>query len=208
MILRLPTVSAALFLALLAPALAQQPDREQVDQFLRFLRTTTYSELLAQKALDTDVQMPPECSERELVGRELFAVTRQPRFIETREVPIEGAWAERVTIERCGRRVEHNIYFFASRVRGLHAVAGFPGRTLTEPQLQFEVARDLLGVGRRLAPQCETFDVVETRIVERPDGPTRPWTERWSLYMCGRVHEQTVRFIPDNEGRTGFRLQD
>jgi hypothetical protein len=189
-------------------AWAQKPEPEQVDRFLKYLRNPNYTELLGRKALETDAEMPPECGERALAGRTLFAVTEQPVFIDSRNVPVEGSWAERVAVRRCGTVVEHNIYFFASKVRGLHAVAGFPGRTLTQPQLQFEVARKLLATGRRLAPRCKSFDVVQTELISKPRNRTEAWTERWSLYMCGEIHQQRVRFTPDSQGRTAFRLAD
>ena len=95
-----------------------------------------------------------------------------------------------------------------ARLFHVRLVAGFPGHTLTQPQLQFEVASKLLATGRRLAPRCKTFDVVQTELISKPRNRTAAWTERWSLYMCGEIHRQRVRFMPDSQGRTAFRLAD
>lgn len=201
-----PGLVAALALAAAAPA-AAQATRENADRFLRFIGSATYSTLVVKKALDTDEQMLPPCREkREPVARRLAAITQQPEFSGVREVPIAGAWVERVSIRRCGQVVEHNVFAFASRVRGLHVVAGFPGETRTDLDLQAAVGKAVAERARREAPGCRQIEIVATALVERPASPQSPWAERWSVWRCGQVAAYVVRFAPKAGGGATYAI--
>jgi hypothetical protein len=202
---------AAALLALAAgaatgPAVGQTP-RENADRFLRFIGSATYSTLVVKKALDTDEQMLPPCRERrEPVGRRLAAITVQPEFSGVREVPIAGAWVERVTVRRCGQTVEHNVFAFASPVRGLHVVAGFPGETRTDLELQALVGKTVAERARREAPSCRQVEIVGTAMAERPAGQNSPWAERWTVWRCGQIAAYLVRFQPKPGGGANFTV--
>jgi hypothetical protein len=206
----MPRTVVAIVVALLAlagvPAIGQTP-REDADRFLRFLGSATYSTLVVKKALDTDEQMLPPCRERrEPVGRRLAAITQQPQFSGVREVPVAGAWVERVSVRRCGQTVEHNVFAFASPVRGLHVVAGFPGETRTDLELQALVGKAVAERARREAPACRQVEIVGTAIVERPAGQTSPWAERWTVWRCGQTAAYVVRFQPKPGGGASFAV--
>lgn len=199
----------ALFLIVIAgpvwhqAASAQQTQQSDIQRFVRFLGSKTYSELLGNKALDVDEKLPPRCKSRKLVRRKLFAVSQRPQFIRSREVPIAGRWAERVTVQRCGRLIEHNIFVEASRVRGLVAIAGFPGRSLTGLDLQGQAGRQVLRAARQRHRSCRRLEIVNMQVASRPATRGARWREIWTVYACGRRDRQGLTFTP---GANGVRV--
>ncbi len=191
--------------ALSTPATAQS-DRATVERFLKYLASQTYSTFLGHKALTVDEAMPPKCKTRELTGRKLVAIIGKPAFHGKRKVPITGQWLERITIKRCGRTVEHNILMTASKVRGLLAVAGFPGRTRTSLDLQLRVGNVISVKTKRRYPKCRRIEIVNTRVTQRPTSRTDPWIESWTVWRCGRRMSYRIRFLPGKDGKTKFRL--
>lgn len=165
--------------------------------FKAYVGSLDYSTFLAQKALDNDKLLPPACQKRNLTGRrQIFAIYQTPRFIRTRKVPIRGAWAERVEVARCGKKVLHNIYLTASPQRGIHAVAGFPGTTITRVGTQVRAGKQLIGAVRARLPQCRRMDIVNTARMTRPAKAGGSWREVWTVYACGRLVRRTLQFTP------------
>lgn len=195
----LASFSAALLAVLLAastPAAAQSRDA-LARQFKAYLASLPYSSFLAEKVLAYDAAMPPRCATAKLTGdRRLFSVTGLPAFVSTRKVPVAGQWAERVEVERCGRKVWHNVYLRASKKRGLHAIVGFPGRSLTGVNLQLRAGAAFLREARKAVPGCKRFDVIATRISSRPKRRGESWSEMWTAWVCGRTVTRPIRFTP------------
>jgi len=191
---------ALLFLT--APAFAQgKIDPKDVDRFLDFLRSKTYSELLGQKAIENDEALPPPCKQaRELVGRKLYLILKAPTFIATRDVPVDGEWAERVEIKRCGKITYQNIFFFAGKQVGLRAVVGLPGTTITEVKTQHATGLAMLTVDKRRNPACRSLEIADTELIARPQQVGASWTERWTVYACGKPIAHTVVFTPNPNG--------
>lgn len=186
-----------------APAYAQVND-ETVRKFRKFLGSWTYSTLVAKRALDNDAALPPKCGHRRVAGRRLIALPAKPEFIATRQVPIAGAWVERVAVRRCGSIVQHNIFVTASKVRGLLARAGFPGTTRAALDLQVAVGKRALRQVLEARPGCRRVDVVDTKVIGRRRDPRAPWSEVWTIWACGKLIRQTWDFTP-GAGRTRYR---
>lgn len=185
-----------------------QVSREQADKFIKFLGSETYSTLVAQRALANDEALPPKCKTRRIADRKIVAIPETPQFIATREVPVRGKWVERITIERCGRRIDHNIFVSASRVRGLHAAAGFPGNSLTDIQLQLLAGRAVLRRAIARTPRrCKRIEIVSTRVLNKPAARGQPWAESWTIWACGKRLTQRVAFQPKPDGGVGFVLR-
>lgn len=193
-----PYFAALLLLAagLLAPAAAAQTQQD-ADRFIKLLQSYDYEKLIGSKVIETDQQMAPPCQgERKIEGRQLVTVTEAPQFIATRDVPVAGRWLERMTVSRCGKTVRHNVFLQASRVRGLHAVVGFPGESRADLDLQFQIGKQVVANARRTNAGCKRLDIVDISQRERTVTPGQPWTEIWTSWVCGILVTSEVRFAP------------
>jgi hypothetical protein len=185
-------IAAALFAH---PAAAQT--QQDADRFIKLLQSYDYEKLIGSKVIETDQQMAPPCrGERKIEGRQIVAVTEAPQFIATRDVPVAGRWLERVTVARCGKSVRHNVFLQATRVRGLHAVVGFPGDSRADLDLQFQIGRQVAANARRTNAGCKRLDIVDINQRERNVPPGQPWTEIWTSWVCGILVTSEVRYTP------------
>jgi hypothetical protein len=190
-------------LACAAPAAAQT--QQDADRFIRLLQSYDYEKLIGGKVLETDQAMAPPCQgERKIESRQLVTVTEAPQFVATREVPIAGRWLERVTVSRCGRTVRHNVFLLASKVRGLHAVVGFPGESRADVDLQFQIGKAVMTNARRTNPACKRLDIVEVVQRDKTSPLGRPWTEIWTSWVCGTLVHAEVRYTPKPGGGIAY----
>lgn len=184
------------------------PTAQDADRFIRLLQSYDYQKLVAGKVMETDEGMAPPCNaERKIESRQIVAITEPPQFLATREVPTAGKWVERVTVSRCGRSVRHNVFLFASTVRGLHAVVGFPGESRADIDLQFEVGKAVAANARRTNPSCKRLDIVEIAQRDRNSTPGQPWTEIWTSWVCGTLVHAEVRYTPKPGGGIGYAVR-
>jgi hypothetical protein len=197
-------VAAAILAA--PPAAAQT--QQDADRFIKLLQSYDYEKLIGSKVIETDQQMSPPCrSERKVEGRQLVTVTEAPQFISTREVPVAGRWLERVTVGRCGKSVRHNVFLQATRVRGLHAVVGFPGESRADLDLQFQIGKQVVANARRTNPACKRLDIIDIALRERNIAPGQPWTEIWTSWVCGTLVTSEVRYAPKVGGGIDYRVR-
>ena len=192
--------------SLAPPALAQT--QQDADRFIRLLQSYDYEKLVGGKVIETDQQMSPPCrSERKIEGRQLVTVTEAPQFIATREVPVAGRWLERITVSRCGKSVRHNVFLQASRVRGLHAVVGFPGESRADLDLLFQIGKLVVANSRRTNPGCKKLDIIDIALRDRTVPPGQPWTEFWTSWVCGTLVTSEVRYAPKPAGGIDYRVR-
>jgi len=189
--------SVALIVSLLAAVPAAAQTAQDADRFIKLLRSYDYEKLIGSKVIETDQQMAPPCrGERKIESRQLVTVTEAPQFIATREVPVAGRWLERVTVGRCGKSVRHNVFLQASRVRGLHAVVGFPGESRAGLDLQFQIGKRVVANARRTDPGCKRLDIIDIAQRDKTVPPGQPWTEIWTSWVCGVLVTSVVRYTP------------
>lgn len=181
------------------------PNQQDADRFIKLLQSYDYEKLIGGKVFETDQQMSPPCeAERKIESRQLVTITEAPQFIATREVPVAGRWLERVTVSRCGRTVRHNVFLFASKVRGLHAVVGFPGESRADVDLQLQIGKQVMANARRTNQGCKRLDIIETVQRDKNTPAARPWTEIWTTWVCGTLVHAEVRFTPKPGGGVDY----
>jgi hypothetical protein len=185
---------------------AQNP--QDADRFIKLVQSYDYEKLIGAKVVETDQQMSPPCrGERKIESRQIVTITEAPQFIATRDVPIAGKWLERVSVSRCGKSVRHNVFLFASKLRGLHAVVGFPGESRADLDLQFQIGKAVTANARRTNPACRRLDIVETALREKNTRPDQPWTEIWTSWVCGTLVHAEVRYAPKPGGGIDYRVR-
>jgi hypothetical protein len=196
----------AALVAGVSPAAAQSA--QDADRFIKLVQSYDYEKLIGGKVLETDQQMSPPCpGERKIESRQIVAVTETPQFIDTREVPVAGRWLERVVVSRCGKSVRHNVFLFASKVRGLHAVVGFPGETRADLDLQFAVGKQVMANAQRTNQSCKKLDIIDIVLREKNAPPGQPWTEIWTSWVCGTLVHAEVRYAPKPGGGLDYRVR-
>jgi hypothetical protein len=208
--MRYQIFAALLVAALAVPAAmtAHAQTQQDADRFIKLLQSYDYEKLIGSKVLETDQQMSPPCpGERKIEGRQLVTVTEAPQFISTREVPVAGRWLERVTVSRCGKSMRHNVFLQATRVRGLHAVVGFPGESRADLDLQFQIGKQVMANARRTNTGCKKLDIIDTSQRERNVPPGQPWTEIWTSWVCGTLVTTEVRYAPKPDGGIDYRVR-
>lgn len=199
--------AAALIASFIADIAAAQTAQD-ADRFIKLVQSYDYEKLLGGKVLETDQQMAPPCQgERKIEGRQIVGVAEPPQFVETRAVPVAGKWRERVTVSRCGKSVRHNVFLYASKVRGLHAVVGFPGESRADLELQFQIGKQVIANARRTNPACKRLDIVETTQREKDVAEGQPWSEIWTSWVCGILVHAEVRYAPKPGGGVDFRVR-
>jgi hypothetical protein len=197
-------IAGLVFAATTAAAQTQQ----DADRFIKLLQSYDYEKLIGSKVLETDQQMSPPCpGERKIESRQLVTVSEAPQFIATRDVPVAGRWLERVSVSRCGKNVRHNVFLQASRVRGLHAVVGFPGESRADLDLQFQIGKQVVANARRTNTGCKKLDIIEISLREKTVAPGQPWTEIWTSWVCGTVVYAEVRYAPKTGGGIDYRVR-
>jgi hypothetical protein len=204
--LRRALVPAAVSLAGALPVSAQTA--QDADRFIKLVRSYDYEKLVGSKVIETDQQMSPPCQgERKIESRQIVTVTEAPQFIATRDVPVAGRWLERVVVSRCGRQVRHNVFLFASKLRGLHAVVGFPGESRADLDLQFQIGKQVVATARRTNTACRKLDIIDITQRERDVPLGRPWTEIWTSWVCGTIVTSEVRYAPKAGGGIAFSVR-
>jgi len=199
-------LGAAFFCVAALPAAAQNP--QDADRFIKLVQSYDYEKLIGSKVIETDQQMSPPCQgERKIEGRQIVAITEAPQFIATRDVPVAGRWLERVVVSRCGKTVRHNVFLFASKLRGLHAVVGFPGDSRADLDLQFQIGKQVVAGARRTNPGCKKLDIIDIAQREKNVPPGRPWTEIWTSWACGTLLTSEVRYAPKPGGGIGYSVR-
>lgn len=201
------TCAATLALMALAPPAAAQ-SAQDADRFIKLVQSYDYEKLIGSKVIETDQAMSPPCpGERKIESRQIVTITEAPQFIATRDVPIAGKWLERVVVSRCGRTVRHNVFLFASKLRGLHAVVGFPGESRADIDLQFQIGKAVIANARRTNRSCKRLDIVETVQREKNTRPDQPWTEIWTSWVCGTLVHAEVRYAPKPGGGISYTVR-
>jgi len=127
-----------------------------------------------------------------------------PAFTLVAIAPIQAtkddtAWEERYEIA-CEPRLRRAALVTASRKTGLQMRESIPGDTSTDVTLRKEFLPRLLDVAA--APGCEAKQVMirDSRTVTMPQKAGAPWTELWTVDVCGAPKEIEVAFTPDAAG--------
>lgn len=204
----LRALALCLSAALAAAGNAAGQTPQDADRFIRLLKSYDYEKLIGGKVIETDQQMAPPCQgERQIVSRQIVTITEAPQFIATREVPTAGKWLERVSVRRCGQTIRHNVFLFASKIRGLHAVVGFPGDSRADLDLQFQIGKQVVAIARRADRSCRRLDIIDTTLREANPEAGRPWTEIWTSWVCGTLMRAEVRYAPKPGGGVSFTVR-
>jgi len=179
---------------------------DQPGRFAALRASDDYIKVLHARALANDRRRSSQCADRRVQAINLVHVVRPAKFFQTFNLPLDGEWTERVTVEGCGQPADHKIYVVAT-LRGMLAVAP-PGESLTDLRTQVDIARALTTheEARANAAKCPEWRIHNATIAAPPDRQRR-WRERWTVDSCGTMHNYLIYLAPGDADGTIFRIQ-
>jgi len=119
----------------------------------------------------------------------------------------KGAWKEQVREEGCGTSRILNVLSSVPEPGKLNTVPLFPGTTRGVPLLQKDAVQYAFVAAKVTNKDCNEGYVEDTAFVDQGDKPIAggkgpPWRELWTIDVCGRETQVTMRFTPDSTGTT------
>lgn len=133
------------------------------------------------------------CADLRIIGSK--AAVLRPVAFGADGAPAHGVWREAIVIDRCGRRVRHNVTFVAEN--GVLTPLGMaPGDTRVA-----QADQDMLATmavtrlqERAPKPRCDAFVIHDTTA----RGSAAEWRETWTIDRCGA--RDNVRFTLSMDG--------
>jgi len=123
--------------------------------------------------------------------------------------PIAGEWQEKLTVTGCGQSLTLNVLTKVTAPSTLATGALLPGDTIADPALQNAAELYVVRAAGGIPAAC-TDPYIANTAFDAYDGPVdkslpagtiaAPWSEIWSLEMCGRTKNVTLRFTPSKRG--------
>lgn len=188
--------------------LTDKPPLPVLERLDTFRQREDYTKVVHVRAMYADERRDAACRERKVVGMRLRSVQKSPTFFEERPEPQTGQWTELVKIESCGALVEQTVFAVVNTKEGLLIIAGMPGQTLADLQLQTEVsiALGLLERQQSQKSKCRERPSTMTELVT-PPLMNGSWEERWVYQSCGAVRRYKVAFSTDPTNRPRPRVR-
>lgn len=119
-------------------------------------------------------------------------------------------YAEQFDVEGCGEAHRQGLIVLREQ-RWWRALPTAPGESQAPLSLQREVLPSVILEVKRAAEQdtsCTPLEkarsalIYDTRIT-RPGGGGRPWSERWSMWVCAMGYKVDIDFAPPPPGSGG-----
>ncbi|MEM6492425.1 MAG: hypothetical protein AAF684_11075, partial [Pseudomonadota bacterium] len=137
------------------------------------------------------------CRDTRIIGTK--ATVLDPVRFSGDGAPLSGVWREATVIDRCGRRVRHNVTFIADN--GVLTPLGMaPGDTRVGQADQDALATMAVNRLHERAPKpnCDAFVIFDTAASGPSGAPGRSWRETWTIDRCG--DRDAVRFTLQIDG--------
>lgn len=218
--MRRGSIALALVLAAASPALAQNvpeqpapsaaPAQDPVHRFQAYVTSDGYKNFIGQIAARGDSITAPDCAEHKPTQRAGLMVFKAPSFQEGMH-PVDGLWADRIKVDRCGKPALQNILIQASPDgKPPRAALMVPGTSLTSPPMQDEIIKEILaGLAKKKCTdqtQIVPFDskkdkdIKPIKLDEKGRVTEGAWKETWTVRACGKMVTATVDIGADGKG--------
>jgi len=188
--------------------LTNKPPVPVLERLDAFRQREDYSKVVHVRAMYADERRDAKCSDRKVIGMRLRSVQKSPTFFDERPEPQTGQWTEQIKIDSCGVTVEQTVFAVVNVKEGLLIIAGMPGQTIADLQLQTEVSI-ALGLLERQQAQKSKCRERPTTMTELTTPPLTggSWEERWVYQSCGAVRKYKVAFSSDPTNRLRPRVR-
>jgi hypothetical protein len=154
-------------------------------------------------------QQLPNCAAPQMKQRNVL-IDQEPNF-DAQGNPISGQWRVLTWIEGCGEERIVNLQYWFPPDGKLATTLLLPGTTIASLTLQRDaIFYAKLGMAVIAPRDCKEAPVINTQFKgwdsgELPDAKgavRRPWTEEWTVRLCGVTGVVPMHFVPDATGTT------
>lgn len=154
-------------------------------------------------------QLVPNCSEPKMKQRNVL-IDQEPAF-DAAGNPLSGQWRVLTWIDGCGEERIINLQFWFLRDGKLTTTLLLPGTSIANLTLQRDaIFYAMMGMATIAPKDCKEHPVIDTRFKSWDSGELpqakgavrRPWTEEWTVRLCGVTGVVPMHFVPDAKGTT------
>jgi hypothetical protein len=118
-----------------------------------------------------------------------------------RAEPTDVVWIERYHVA-CAHTLQRSLLMLMKDGQ-ITAVPLAPGATIADPNLQVDAANFAKTAAlAQTSEECSEASVVDTEVVDKPQGAGEAWKELWTLNACGELIALDVLFTPSPQGGT------
>lgn len=194
----------------LSSAAAQPPAPPTLSPELSaFLIRPEQQKAINESSVKAWFQQLPNCAEPKMTQRNVL-IGQEPKF-DAKGDPLSGRWSVVTRIEGCGEERIINLQYWFTPDGKLAASLRLPGTSIADLTLQKDAVLYAMSAMVNVAPRdCKEAPVINTQFKGRDseevldaNGAVRhPWTEEWTVRLCGVTGVIPMHFIPDATGTT------
>jgi len=171
--------------------------------------------LLAGRRQDAALKIVSDCEGRTRLRPQQVLLLKTIELPDDRADPISGSWQVRYNLTRCGETKLYNVVMEADANGGApRLIAEFPGNSLASLQLTRDAITGVLAAAKARSASCQQAVVADMevdeaphRVVENDKVYENVWTETWTIALCGRLVDASMRFVPTpGDGGTDWHV--
>jgi hypothetical protein len=189
-------------------AMAQSSAPTPASAFAAVLQDPGHRQDVLQAAEQSPAAAHLACGATTYVASPQIAVYVPVRF-NPEGAPIAGEWQEKLTVTGCGQSLTLNVLTKVTAPSTLATGALLPGDTIADPALQNAAQLYVVRAAGGIPAAC-TDPYISNTAFNGYTGPKNnalppgtvaaPWTETWSLNICGTTRAVPVHFTPTPQG--------
>jgi hypothetical protein len=165
-------------------------------ELAKFLSSPDEGRMIGANALRDWNLVVPGCGNPRLKSTNVV-VQVQPEF-DAAGKPTSGKWQVLAHLEGCGQSRQLNLFYAFASNGQMVRVSGLPGTTRADLVLQKDgLTYAAIGMGKLVPSTCKDFkDFKYLDTAFEAPGPSRSWTEKWTVRACGVDGIVRMQFAP------------
>ncbi|MGA2635990.1 MAG: hypothetical protein ABSF16_17280 [Terracidiphilus sp.] len=194
----------------LSSAAAQSPALTPMSPELKaFVMRPEQQKAINESSVKAWFQQLPNCADPKMKQRNVL-IDQEPKF-DAKGDPLSGQWRVVTWIEGCGEERIINLQYWFRTDGKLTTTVLLPGTSHANLILQKDAIFYALQAMVLIAPRdCKEAPVINTKFIGRDSGELpeakgavrQPWTEEWTVRLCGVSGAVPMHFVPDATGTT------
>jgi hypothetical protein len=190
---------------MLLPGLAHAGQPPAANEFAAVMQDPGHRQMVLDTARLTPAWTHAACPAASFAPAPEVAVYLPIQFDKAGE-PIAGEWREGIIATGCGATITLNTLTKITAPATLATGYLLPGGTIADPDLQNDAQGVAVTAAGGIPPGCADAYIANTQFAgydgnAAPSGAKiAPWTEIWTLNICGAAKRVTLHFTPNATG--------